>query len=164
MDGRLNGRLRIEMESMHTFQSNEILTGIAIIGVLKITEELEISKCLLIEPLLSYKSIHDYLKNANSKVRSIEELMVKQNIVFSNFNKRYQEKLPLSINSIMLMSQLKLLNIESSKLIFTGDTFDFNEKSLGKTAKDIIATGSNLAEILTKEEASSLYLSLRVEL
>lgn len=152
------------MESMHTFQSNEILTGIAIISVLKITEKLEISKCLLIEPLLSYKSIRAYLKNTNSKVRSIEELMVKQNIVFSNFNKRFQEKLPLSINSIMLMSQLKLLNIESNKLLFTGNTFDFNEKSLGKTAKDIIATSSNLAEILTKEVASSLYLSLRVEL
>ena len=152
------------MENIHSFQSNEILTGIAILSVLKITKKLEITKCLLIEPLLSYKSIRDYLKNANSKVRSIEELMVKQNIVFSNFNWRFQEKLPLSINSILLMSQLKLLHIENNTLLFTGDEFDFNEKTLGKAAQDIIATSSNLTEILTKEAASSLYLSLRVEL
>ncbi len=152
------------MESTHSFQSNEILTGIAILSVLKNTKKLEISKCLLIEPLLSYKSIRDYLKNANSKVRSIEELMVKQNIVFSNFNRRFQEKLPLSVNSILLMSQLKLLHIENGNLLFTGDKFDFNEKTLGKAAQDIIATSGNLVEILTREAASSLYLSLRIEL
>lgn len=152
------------MESIHSFQSNEILTGIAILSVLKHTKKLEISKCLLIEPLLSYKSIRDYLKNANSKVRSIEELMVKQNIVFSNFDRRFQEKLPLSINSILLMSQLKLLHIENGNLLFTGDKFNFNEKTLGKAAQDIIATSGNLAEILTREAASSLYLSLRIEL
>lgn len=152
------------MESTHSFQSNEILTGIAILSVLKNTKKLEISKCLLIEPLLSYKSIRDYLKNANSKVRSIEELMVKQNIVFSNFNRRFQEKLPLSVNSILLMSQLKLLHIENGNLLFTGDKFDFNEKTLGKAARDIIATSGNLIEILTREAASSLYLSLRIEL
>lgn len=152
------------MESIHSFQSNEILTGIAILSVLKYTKKLEISKCLLIEPLLSYKGIRDYLKNANSKIRSIEELMVKQNIVFSNFDRRFQEKLPLSINSILLMSQLKLLHIENGNLLFTGDKFDFNEKTLGKAAQDIIATSGNLVEILTREAASSLYLSLRIEL
>lgn len=152
------------MENLHSFKSNEILTGIAILSVLKITKELEITKCLLIEPLLSYKSIRNYLKNSNSKVRSIEELMVKQNVVFSNFNRRFYEKLPLSINSILLMSQLKLLHIEKNLIVFTGDQFDFKEKSLGKSVQDIIATRDNLAEILTKEAASSLYLCLRVEL
>lgn len=152
------------MENVHTFQSNELLTGISIISVLKITRKLEISKCLLIEPLLSYRSIRNYLKSAKNKVRSIEELMVKQNVVFSNFNKRFQDKLLLTINSILLMSQLKLLQIENNKLLFTGEKFDFNEKSLGKAAKDVIATSGKLAAILTKEGASSLYLSLRVEL
>ncbi len=152
------------MEIIHSFQSNELLTGIAILSVLRNTKKLEITKCLLIEPLLSYKSIRDYLKNNNCKVRSIEELMVKQNVVFSNFNRRFQEKLPLSINSILLMSELKLLKIENNNLLFIGEKFDFTEKTLGKTAQGIIATSGNLAEILTKEGASSLYLSLRVEL
>lgn len=152
------------MQIIHSFQSNEILTGIAILSVLKNTKKLEITKCLLIELLLSYKSIRDYLKKNNCKVISIEELIVKQNIVFSNFNRRYQEKLPLSINSILLMLELKLLKIENNKLLFFGDKFDFNEKTLGKTAQNIIDTSSNLAEILMKEGTSSLYLSLRVEL
>jgi hypothetical protein len=151
------------MENINSFQSNEILTGIAILSVLKISQKLEITKCLLIEPLLSYKSIRRHLKTRTIKVRSIEELIVKNNVFFSNFNERFQEKLPLSINSILLFSQLELITIENQFLIFNGDDFDFNEKTLGEVAKSIIATSSNLSEIL-KEEASSLYLSLRVEL
>lgn len=152
------------MNQTYTFQNNELLAGISILSVLRITSKLEISKCLLIEPLLSYKSIRSYLKRANSKVGSIEDLMVKQNIAFSNFDKRFEDKLPLSINAILLMSQLKLLCIKNSELFFTGEKFDFNEKTLGKTAKEVIAASSNIAKILEKEEASSLYLSLRIEL
>lgn len=149
---------------MHSFQSNELLTGIAILSVLRNTKKLEITKCLLIEPLLSYKSIKDYLKKSNCKVRSIEELVVKKSIVFLDFNRRFQERLPLSINSLLLMSELKLLKIEKNNVIFTGEKFDFYEKTLGKTAHSIIVAASNLSEILTKEDASSLYLSLRIEL
>ena len=81
-----------------------------------------------------------------------------------DFNRRFQERLPLSINSLLLMSELKLLKIEKNNVIFTGEKFDFYEKTLGKTAHSIIAAASNLSEILTKEDASSLYLSLRIEL
>jgi hypothetical protein len=152
------------MKEIHTFLSNEILTGITILSVLRVAKKIEVSKALLIEPLLSYKSIRDYLKKSNGKVRSIEELIVKKNIVFSNFNKRFQDKLTLSINSILLMTQLKLIRIEGSTLVFSGDEFNFNEKSLGKSAQDLIATAENMAKILMKGEASSLYLSLRIEL
>ena len=148
---------------MHSFQSNELLTGIAILSVLRNTKKLEITKCLLIEPLIDIR-IEDYLKKSNCKVRSIEELVVKKSIVFLDFNRRFQERLPLSINSLLLMSELKLLKIEKNNVIFTGEKFDFYEKTLGKTAHSIIAAASNLSEILTKEDASSLYLSLRIEL
>lgn len=152
------------MEGFRSFKSNELLTGLAILAVIKHLGKLELSKCLLIDPLLSYKSINTYIKKANSKVRSIEELIVKQNIVFANFNQRYQEKLTLSINSILLMSQLSLLQIKDNYVVFTGDKFDFDEKSLGKRAQDIIAASANLSKILAKGEASDLYLSLRIEL
>lgn len=152
------------MEGVRSFKSNELLTGLSILSVVKQTGKLEISKCLLIEPLLSYKSINSYLKKTNTKVRSIEELIVKQNIVFSNFNQRFQEKLIISINSILLMSQLSLLRVDDNYVIFTGDKFDFSEKSLGKKAQTIIAASTNLSKILSKEDASNLYLSLRIEL
>ena len=158
----MGGELLIR--ELNTFQNNEVLTGITILSVLKITEQLEITKALLIEPLLSYKSIREYMKKSNSKVRSIEELIVKQNIAFSNFDKRFEDKLPFSINAILLMAQLQLMRVDKNKLVFTGDLFDFTEKTLGKPAQEVIAASKNMAQILMKEDASSLYLSLRVEI
>ncbi|HFD2044090.1 three component ABC system middle component [Clostridium perfringens] len=152
------------MNNIGEFQSNEILTAISILSSLRSVEKMEIMKCLLIEPLFSYKSIRTYVKRANSKVRSIEELIIKKNVVFSNFDKRFIEKLPLSINAILLLVQLKLIKIDGKYLIFDGEEFDFNEKSLGKIAQEAIIVSDRLAKILIEEEASSLYLSLRIEL
>lgn len=152
------------MDNIGRFQSNEVLTAISILSSLSCVKKMEVMKCLLICPLLSYKNIRTYVKRTNSKVRSIEELVIKKNIVFSNFDKRFMEKLPLSINAILLLSQLKLIKIEEEYLIFNGEEFNFNEKSLGKSAQEAIIVSNKLAEILIKEEASSLYLSLRIEL
>ncbi len=46
------------MESIQSFSSNELLTGISILSVLNYSKKLEISKCLLIEPLLNHKRLH----------------------------------------------------------------------------------------------------------
>ena len=152
------------METLHSFRNNEILTGIAILSVLKNIKKLNIALCLLIEPILSYKSVRDYLKSNKCKIRSIEELIVKQSVAFSNFNCIFQENLPLSINSILLLSELKLIKIENNNIIFTGEKFDFNEKTLGKASQNLILASKNLSKIFKEGDVSSLYLGLRIEL
>lgn len=152
------------MEYVNVFRENELLTGISILSVLSTVNKLEITKCLLIEPLLNYKSVITVLKRKNSNIRSIEELIIGQQIAFSNFNVRYHESLLLSINSIMLLSQLGLIKIEDNMIIFNGHNFDFEEKSLGKMALDRIAAGRKIADILGKDKSANLYLGLRIEL
>lgn len=152
------------MKQIYSFYNNELLTGLAILSVLKKTGKLEISKVLLIQPLLSYRGVLEFIKNKRSKIRSIEELIVKKNIVFTNFNKRYFENLELSINSILLFKQLGLIKIDNETLIYIEKNFEFSEKILGDRAQEIIKASYNISEILKKEDASNLYLSLRVEL
>lgn len=152
------------MKELDSFYNNELITGIAILAALKTTKVLDISKALTIQPLLSYPGILNFVKKNNTKVRSIEELIVKRNIIFTNFNKRYFENLSLSINSIFLLKQLNLIRIEGNKLIPTNIQFDFTDKTLGDRAKEVIAAASNLAEMLKREDASNLYLSLRIEI
>lgn len=64
----------------HSFKENELLTGISILAVLKHTNQLELTKCILIEPLLSYSQVLRFLKNANTKARSLEDLILKKSI------------------------------------------------------------------------------------
>lgn len=56
------------------FRDNELITGISILAVLKCTKKLEFSKCLLIEPLLSYARVVKGLSRKNSNIKSIEDL------------------------------------------------------------------------------------------
>ena len=76
------------MKELNSFYNNELITGVAILSVLKKTKTLEISKVLLINPLLSYSAILNFVKKRSVKIRSIEELIMKGNITFTNFNKR----------------------------------------------------------------------------
>jgi hypothetical protein len=46
---------------------------------------------------VGYEALDDvHIVNANSSVKSIEDLIIKESIIFSNFSSRYQEKLILS--------------------------------------------------------------------
>lgn len=152
------------MKELNSFYNNELITGIAILSALKKAKTLEISKALLIQPLLSYTGVLNFVKKRTVKVRSIEELIVKRNITFTNFNRRYFESLSLSIDSIFLLKQLKLIIIEGNKLICTDEQFNFENSTLGDRAKEVISAASNLADMLKREDASNLYLSLRIEI
>lgn len=129
------------------FRDNELITGISILAVLRFTKRLELSKCMLIEPLVSYSRVLKILKRSNSSIKSIEDLVIKENIIFSNFNSRYHEKLLLSMNALLLFEEMGLLRIESDGVIYNGDSFNFYEQSLGSKAKDRIAASKKLAEI-----------------
>ncbi|NBJ17019.1 MAG: hypothetical protein FNP40_15970 [Dehalobacter sp. 4CP] len=148
----------------NSLKNNELISGISILAVLKYAYTMEISKCLLIEPLLSYTRVLQVLKRTNSNIKSIENLIIKESIVFANFSSRYQDKLLLSVNSIILFEKLGLIKINDGKVQFTGEKFNFSNPTLGGKAKDRIAAAKRLADILMKGDASELYLSLRVEI
>lgn len=149
---------------MRTFRDNEVLTGISILAVLQYTKELSIAKALLVEPILSYTTVIKALNRANSRIKSIEELIIKESIAFSNFNSRYYEKLILSVNAIILFNKLGLISISNNVLGFSGKDFDFNDTKLGDRANARIKAALRLSEILVKGDASDFYLSLRVEI
>ena len=149
---------------LHTLKENELLTGISILAVLRHTNQLELSKCILIEPLLSYSQVLNSLKRSNTKIKSIEDLIIKQSIAFANFNNRFQDKLLLSINAIILFEKLGLLYRKDNWVFFSAPDFNFATKSLGETALSRISASGKLAEILQKGDASDFFLSLRIEI
>lgn len=148
----------------NNLKNNELITGISILAVLYHVRSLEITKCMLIEPLLSYTKVLRLLCRSNSSIKSIEDLIIKESIFFTNFNERYKENLMLSINAILLFEKMKLLTIKDNKIFFAGDRFNFHEPTLGEKAKSRILSSRNLAMLLSKGETSDLYLSLRIEL
>lgn len=147
-----------------SFSTNEILTAITILSILKNCNSLDLTKILLIEPLCSYKKLLKKFTNKKIQIRSIEELIIKSDFILTNFNKKYKECMIVSLNSIYLLLQLKLVNIIENKIFYNGDAFDFKEKTLGEKAKIRINASSKLSNILKCTQSAELYLHLRVEL
>lgn len=163
-DGNINGTREELIMELHTLKENELLTGISILAVLRHAKQLELSKCILIEPLLSYSQVLNALKRSNTRIKSIEDLIIKQSIAFANFNNRFHDKLLLSINAIILFEKLGLLYRKENLVYFSAPDFNFATKSLGEIAHSRISASGKLAEILQKGEASDFYLSLRIEI
>jgi hypothetical protein len=162
--GNMLGKIGILKMDINALKDNELITGISVLATLKHVDQMEIAKCMLIEPLLSYSKVLQLLRKSNSSVKSVEDLIMKESITFSNFNERYRDKFILSINSIILFKKMGLLSVEENMIIFRGNNFNFNESSLGKKASTRILASKNLAKILSKGETSDLYLSLRIKI
>lgn len=152
------------IENYNNFSVNEVITAISMLVVLKNSYSLEITKLLLIEPLLSYKNILKKFKLSNLKIRSIEELMVKSDFSLINFNKRFQEKLLLSINSLFLLEQLGLIIIIENRAYYEEKNFDFQNINLGKIAMNRIKSANKISNVLKDTPVEDLYLHLRIEL
>ena len=162
--GNINGKvLRVEME-IRSFRDNELIAGISILAVLRRAKQLDIAKCMLIEPILSYSMVMNVFKRKKSSVKSIEDLIIREHIAFADFNDRFKEKLLLSMNSIILFKQMDLIQMDGEWIVFNGNSFDFSRKDIGQLATARIKAAYKLAEILQKGDASDLYLSLRIEL
>jgi len=159
----LEGVLIVNVE-IRTFRDNELITGISILAVLKHSKELEYSKCILIEPILSYSRVLKALRRANSCIKSIEDLILRENIAFADFDSRFQDCLILSLNSLLLFREMGLISLNDGKAFYLGEKFDFYNSGLGEKANERISVAKRLSEIMMKGDASDLYLSLRIEL
>lgn len=142
--------------------NNELIGSIAIASVLKHLEKATISQCALILPLVSHKGTLNFLKRKNSVVRSMEEFITKKPHFFINFDQRYISLLPVSMNSLILLKEIGLVNIENEFIQYIPENkFDYTNETLGKRIEDIIKSSSTLACLLN-DDIANLYLQLRV--
>ncbi len=138
---------------------------VALLSVVRYFEDLDYTKALLIQPLLLHNPLVNYVKKSNVVINGIEDLTLSKVEYFLNYNDRYFSLLPLSINTILIADKMNFLKLEDNKVVVNQsniETFDFNDKSLGIRAKNIISASERISQLL-KEDSSELYFKLRVE-
>jgi hypothetical protein len=138
--------------------------GIGSLGiafVLQTQRELPIAKTLLILPLISNSELLNHLANNNSRIRSLDKLIIEKPNCFSNFNKRYYDSLCTSIEAIQLLNEIGLIKFKSPNLASTSPT-PYNQ-SMGRRAEKIHKAANNIGTILI-DKTEKLYLNLRIEL
>ncbi|WP_339173774.1 three component ABC system middle component [Solibacillus sp. FSL R5-0691] len=152
------------MNESRNLYNNELICAISIYYVLTHLKTISITKVMLIYPLVSHKETLDFLRSKNTKIRSLEELIIKKPDYFSNFNDRFYSFLILTINSLTLLLEMGLVSVVNNQLIINPDKIIGNNKiEMGVRAFSIFEAAPKLSVILEDEDIN-LYLQLRVEL
>ncbi len=145
--------------------NNEAISTIALGYFISKVKVISIPKLMLILPFVLHEQTLKQLNN-NSINRSLEELIIKKPLLLSNFNSRFKDFLPLSINSVTILYELQIIKIDRDFIYFNEDS-NFNNrdlKGIGERAKKILKGIDSLKEIITKTDNNSLYLTLKIEL
>lgn len=141
--------------------NNVAFASLAIAFVAGKVEKMDLTKALLIMPILANKELTSYLANGRTKIKSLDKLIIDKLQCFSNFNKRYYDNLSTSINAIQFLSEMNVISVENS-IISTKEKIDY-ASNMGTRLKLIYKASENIAELLS-QETSNLYLNLRIEL
>ncbi len=137
------------------------IASIAIHATLNELDSLSLSKAVLIYPFFSSDSLTRFLARKNSNVKSIEQLIAEKTLLFANFNKRYYDTLPHSINAIQLLIETNDINLLDNNLSRNND-FIYTNK-MGNRANRIVK-GVKKLSIILNDETENLYSNLRIEL
>lgn len=141
-----------------------MIGAIAIYSVLLHLQTISVAKSMLIFPFISHQGTLDFLKNNNTTLRSLEEFIIKRPDFFSNYNDRYYSLLTLSVNSLILLKEIELIEIKNSIISINPERkLAINKETYGLRAFNISIAGKKLSGILNDSD-KNLYLQLKVKL
>lgn len=133
---------------------------IAIASVLNHLGSLSIPKALLIIPMIVHRPTLGHMAHKGTLERGSAALSSGHPQLFVNFNERFESYLPLSVNSIQLLTHLgyaKLGEVLIRQRRLVIDT------ELGQRAKKIDQASEKISELLLEPD-EELYLNFRVQL
>ncbi|MGM0518498.1 MAG: three component ABC system middle component [Campylobacterota bacterium] len=136
------------------------------LSIIKNMNSLEYSKSLLILPLVLHDPLVKYLKDGRVVIRGIEDLILSKVEYFLNYNDRYFNYLPLSLNTIIFAEKMGYIEINNSQIIPIKqeiEKINFSVKELGSRINTVYKASNNIVKILD-EDVKELYFKLRIEI
>lgn len=147
---------------MKTNYYNNFGIGVIAIGaVLGIRKEISIAQACLIYPLFSHQELLYYLARKTTRIKSIEELIVKRTSNFSNFNSRYYDSLSETFSSLQYLNDMGYVRVSAGQIVLLKNIG--RSDGMGSRAEKIFLASENISKILD-DRVENLYLNLRVKL
>jgi len=153
------------MQQTGYIYNNEAISSVALGYFLKRYGTISIIKLMLVLPFALHGPTVRKLRNKSNK-RSLEEFILKNSECLINFNARYFDYLPLSINSVTILKEMDVLHIRGEKIYYNQYSSFAPEKynNIGNRAKNIFPALDVLIELMQEQDVNSFYLKLKVAL
>lgn len=141
--------------------NNLAIEALSLAFVLEQSEQLPLSKALLISPIISHEKLLGHLARSSTNILSFEKYFIENLSSFANFNRRFYSEIVTSLNAIQLLWILEFVVLENGYLrLATPIPYD---KKMGKRAEKIYKAAPNISALID-EKIETLYLNLRIEL
>jgi hypothetical protein len=150
------------MKEIYYTYNNEAIASCILLAVLNKVDKLDIARSCLILPFLLDDRTVNYLAKNKEQNLSIEQLVKDQPRLFVSFNKRYVSLLPITINSLMILSKSNQIIIGSE--IAKSETFTFDNANLGDRFSKVENVIPDFIDMLEKHTTPKLYKVLKIQL
>lgn len=148
------------MKSNYYVYNNEAIACCVLLEVLRKTEKLDYARFFLILPLLMDDQNVDLLNN--DKLIDIE-VFFRNNNKFNNFNSRFLSLIPVTINSLIILTEMGLVSLDKQKNVFLVDD-DFSNFSSSERLMRIKKAIPNLLNMVMNFSTECLYVNLGIKL
>lgn len=143
--------------------NNEAISALVIKKYLGYCKIIDISRLFIILPILLNDKLVEALYNENFE--NFENFIQKNPSLFSSFNDKYLELMPIVINSITILKEMNDVILEKNTINYVeGGLININEDSIGNRIINIFFAIPKLIELTGNYETSSLYKILKIRL
>lgn len=150
------------MKEIYYTYNNEAIASCVFLSVLNRIDKLDIARSCLILPFLLDDRTVSYLTRNVGQNLTLEQLVKDQPRLFVSFNKRYISLLPITVNSLMILSKGNLINIGNEIVKHSNSSFD--KKDLGDRFYRIEKIIPDFVTMFEKYTTPKLYKVLKIQL
>lgn len=143
--------------------NNEAISALVIKKYLGYCKIIDISRLFIILPILLNDKLVEALYNENFE--NFENFIQKNPSLFSSFNDKYLELMPIVINSVTILKEMNDVILEKNTINYVeGGLININEDSIGNRIINIFFAIPKFIELTGNYETSSLYKILKIRL
>lgn len=150
------------MKEIYYVYNNEAIASCIFLSILNNVEKLDIARSCLILPFLLDDRTVSYLSRNLDNELELEQLIKEQSRLFTSFYKRYLLLLPVTINSLVLLSNSNQVSLGSE--IVNNAVLNLEKKNLGDRFNKIEEVIPKFLLMLEKYSTVQLYKTLKVQL
>jgi hypothetical protein len=150
------------MKEIYYTYNNEAIASCVLLLVLNQVDKLDLARsCLVLPFLLDDRTVNYFTKNQGQNL-SLEQLVKDQPRLFISFNKRYVSLLPVTINSLMILSKSNQITIDKETIM--SNKFSFHNTNLGDRFSTIEKIIPDFVTMIEKHQTPQLYKVLKIQL